>query len=299
MIAPGSTPTPKAPPLVLDLDGSLRGLEGTQVIPLAGWQEAIRFGCGLAVWRRFETFLRERMPSRYGTVLMGSGDYHHLSHLLLKCLDRGEEFDVVVFDNHPDNMRFPFGIHCGSWVRHAANLPQVKTIHVLGICSQDVGWRHAWENYLAPIYRGRVHYWTLGVDTAWARGLGLGKGFHAFSAAADLIDAFTCRLAGSATPVYLSIDKDVLAPEVARTNWDQGRLGLDDIGRVVASLAGRLVGSDITGEISIHQYRSRWKRWLSALDDQPAVAPEALARWQAQQLEVNRQLLAWIAAAGR
>lgn len=286
------------PPLVLDFDGSLRGLEGARTLPLSDWQDTIRFGCGRSTWARFERFLDERMPERYGTVLMGSGDYHHLSHLLIKRLDCAVPFDVVVFDNHPDNMRFPFGIHCGSWVRHAAGLPRVRRIHVLGISSPDVGWRHAWENYLSPLYRGKVHYWTIGVDTGWARALGLARSFHSYRAVDQLIAGFTAMLRAADAAVYLSIDKDVLAPDVARTNWDQGQLGLDDVGRVIEALSGRLVGSDITGEISIHRYRSAWKRWLSALDDQPPVAPDALALWQAQQLGVNRSLLAWIDAAG-
>ncbi|HJW26816.1 MAG TPA: hypothetical protein VJ576_18100 [Rhodocyclaceae bacterium] len=286
-------------PLVLDLDGSLRCLEGAQVLPLGTWQEDIRFGCGAAVWKRFEGHLRERLPEDHGTVFLGSGDYHHLSHLLLKRLGPAGPFDLVVLDNHPDNMRFPFGIHCGSWVRHAARLPWIRTIHVVGICSDDVGRGHAWENHLLPLYRGRVRYWTIGVDTGWARAVGLAKAFRSFAGGGELVDAFVAAQAGESIPVYLSIDKDVLAPEVARTNWDQGRLDLDQVGRVIESLAGRLVGSDITGEVSIHRYRTPWKRWLSALDRQPPIPEATLAQWQAQQIDVNRRLLPWIEAAYR
>ncbi|MGE5493474.1 MAG: arginase family protein [Actinomycetota bacterium] len=288
-----------ATPLVLDLDGSLAGLREASFLPLAEWQEAIRFGCGMGVWRAFEKALAAQMPEDYGTVFLGSGDFHHLSHLLLKRLRYSGPFDMVVFDNHPDNMRFPFGIHCGSWVRHAARLPGIRTIHVLGICSGDVGLAHAWENHLLPLYRGRVRYWTIGVDTGWAQAVGLGKSVRRFDTGDALIEAFTAQQRREDIPVYLSIDKDVLAPEVARTNWDQGELDLEQVGRIIESLAGRLVGSDITGEISIYRYRAAWKRWLSALDDQPAIPEDILAAWQAQQMAVNRRLLAWIEAAYR
>ena len=100
-------------PIALDIDGSLQGLEGTQTIDLSDWQEAIRFGCSWSTWKRFRSFLNERLPDRYGPVCMGSGDFHHISHLLLDRICHSEPFDVVVLDNHPDNMRFPFGIHCG------------------------------------------------------------------------------------------------------------------------------------------------------------------------------------------
>lgn len=286
----------KKQPLVLDLDGSLRGLEGAQTLPLAAWQERIRLGCGWPVWKRFERYLEARLPERYGTVFLGSGDYHHLTCLLLKRLSQARPLDVVVCDNHPDNLRFPFGMHCGSWVGHAARLPWIRTIHVLGICSADVSWRQAWKNHLLLLYRGRVRYWTIGVDTAWARALGLGESVREFASGDELIDSFTAMQAREGTAVYLSIDKDVLAPHVARTNWDQGRLDLEQLGRVIRSLSGRLVGSDITGEISIHRYRTPWKRWLSALDGQPQVAEETLPHWQAQQMDINRRLLAWIEA---
>lgn len=284
-------------PLALDLDGSLLGLAGVQRLELGDWQEAVRFGCGHSVWRRFRDCLEARLPRRYGTVLMGSGDFHHVSHLLLQRLTAPEPVDVVVFDNHPDNMRFPFGIHCGSWVRHASLLPNVGTVHVVGICSTDVGRGQAWENYLLPLHRGKVRYWALGVDTAWVGALGQRAGAVTCAATDELIERFITALEATGRPIYLSIDKDVLDPAVARTNWDQGRLDVAAIEHVIAALSGRLVGSDITGEVSLYHYRTPWKRWLSARDAQPAISAELLADWQTQQMAVNRRLLASLAAA--
>ncbi|MDB5815114.1 MAG: hypothetical protein JWM03_949 [Rhodocyclales bacterium] len=283
--------------LVLDFDASLQAFPDADIVPLTDWQEAVRFGCGMTTWRKLASELQAKIPPDHGTVFMGSGDFHHISHLLIARCPSTQPFDVVVFDNHPDNMRFPFGIHCGSWVRHVAALPHVRTVHVVGISSGDVGWRHAWENYLLPLYAGRIHYWTLGVDTRWAGVVGLASRFHSFTHRKALIEAFIAWLQRDDTSVYLSIDKDVLDASVARTNWDQGHFLLEDIERVIAELQGRLVGSDITGEISIHHYRARWKRWLSAMDEQPVIAPEQLAAWQAQQIAVNHRLLTGIRAA--
>lgn len=281
-----------SPPLLLDLDGSLLGLDQGTVVPLRAWQEAIRFGCGRRIWREFARSLRAALPAKYGTVLCGSGDFHHVSHLLLSFLSPPRPIDVIVLDNHPDNMRFPFGIHCGSWVRHAAELPQVRRIHVVGITSPDVGLGQAWENHLLPLYRGKVNYWTQGVATGWARQIGLGSAIHSHANSDDMIAALGERLAADPAPVYLSIDKDVFAPEVVRTNWDQGRLSLGHVHRVIELVADRLIGSDITGEVSVHAYRTRWKRWLSARDSQPEIPLATLAEWQAQQMALNRSLLA-------
>jgi len=286
-------------PLILDFDASLQGLSGAHRLDLTAWQDRIRFGCGGASWRALEAYLDLLMPDEYGTVLMGSGDFHHVSHLLIKRRQFDEPINVVVCDNHPDNMRFPFGIHCGSWVKHVASLPQVAKVHVVGISSADVGWAHAWENHLRPLYAGRVCYWTLGVDTRWAGMLGLADAFRSFTDKQSLLDALNHTLTAERRPSYLSIDKDVLSERVARTNWDQGSLTLDDLQQVIAALAGRIVGSDITGEVSIHHYQSRWKRLLSALDQQPVIAEDVLATWQAQQLAANRTILAQIAAASR
>lgn len=287
-------------PLILDVDNSLAGLADVPSIGLGDWQEAIRFGCSGATWRKFRAHLAGRLPHACGTVFMGSGDFHHISHLLLERFAGQTPFDVVVLDNHPDNMRFPFGIHCGSWVMHAARLPQVRRIHVLGITSGDIAWPHAWENYLLPLWRGKLRYWSIGVETGWSGYLGLSDCFRNCADPGRLVDGFLAALpADIPGDVYLSIDKDVLAPDVARTNWDQGCLDLDNVRRLIEGMAGRLIGSDVTGEVSQHAYRTPWKRWLSAADQQAPVPDDVLPAWQAQQIAVNRRLLGWLQAASR
>ena len=286
-------------PIALDIDGSLQGLEAMQTIQLSDWQEAIRFGCSWSTWNRFRGVLNERLPDRCGPVCMGSGDFHHISHLLLERICHSEPFDVVVLDNHPDNMRFPFGIHCGSWVFHAAKLPQIRCVHVLGITSADVSFRHAWENHLLPVFQGKIRYWTTGVNTHWVNSCGLAKTITSFRNAQALIDQFIAEceihIPGA---VYLSIDKDVFATDVVRTNWDQGCFNLDNVRQLIELFKGRLIGSDITGEVSVHHYQTSWKRWLSAMDRQPSIPAEALTEWKTQQTAVNRQLLNWLTAVG-
>lgn len=282
-------------PLILDLDGSLAGLERGTRLPLGEWQEAVRFACTPAAWRRFGETLRPHLAQRErGPVLLGSGDFHHLTQLLLASLAPPRPIDVVVLDNHPDNMRFPFGIHCGSWVAHAARLPQVRRIHVAGICSTDVAWWRAWENRLMPLAAGKLIYWPLGVDARWADRLARRPAAPPVGGIDELLDRLIHALRADPAPVYLSIDKDVLAPEVVRTNWDQGRLDLPALARVIDAVSGRLVGSDITGEVSRYAYRSIWKRWLAARDRQPDIPPNDLPAWQAAHLRVNHTLLDWL-----
>lgn len=287
-----------ADPVVLDLDGSVRALDGATRIPLGDWQEAIRFGCGWGSLQAFDRVLAAHLPQRQGTVFTGSGDFHHLTYLLVRRLAARGPFRVLVFDNHPDNMRFLFGIHCGSWVRYVARLPWVTRVDVVGITSSDIGARHAWENYLGPLRAGRVRYWSVGVDTRWAARLGLGSAFRSFDQTPEMLACLHEDLALDANPVYLSIDKDVLAADVVRTNWDQGMLGESALLATIDALRGRMLGSDITGEISSYRYRSRWKRWLSNADGQTPIASMQLAEWQIQQHALNVRLLARLAQPG-
>jgi hypothetical protein len=284
------------PTVVLDIDGSVGAMPDSAVLPLRSWEEKIRFACGMRTFDNFSRTLDRLLPERYGTVFLGSGDFHHLSHALIARLSTEGLFKVVVLDNHPDNMRFPFGIHCGSWVRHVAALPWVSHVHVLGITSHDVTAKHAWENYFTPLRRGKLTNWCIGVDTGWAARLGLGERFLSFESTTDLIDRFSESCRGDSTPIYLTIDKDVLSPTAAWTNWDQGCMRESDTLEIIRRCEGRLVGSDITGDVSSYRYRSTWKRWLSALDKQPAVSENDLARWQRDQRAINLRLLDAISA---
>jgi hypothetical protein len=57
----------------------------------------------------------------------------------------------------------------------------------------------------------------------------------------------------SAEAVYISIDKDVLSREYARTDWDQGDMSLDQLFASIRdiSLRHRIIGVDICGELSL------------------------------------------------
>jgi hypothetical protein len=281
-------------PIVLDVDGSVGPLANRLVLPLREWEESIRFGCSLGRLRRFGAMLDEAMPPIHGTVFLGSGDFHHLTWQLVERVRGSERFQVVVLDNHPDNMRFPFGVHCGSWVRRVAMLPRVSHVHVIGITSSDIGRGHAWENYLGPLRARKLTYWSTNVDTTWATKVGLGHAFRSHASSSDMVDAFVGMQANRTEPVYLSIDKDAYAADVARTNWDQGTLSEAGGAAILDAVRGRVIASDVTGEISRYRYKSWWKRRLSAMDGQEEIDAMRIAQWQAEQHALNERLLTLI-----
>ena len=280
-----------ATPLVLDFDASAGTPLGSIVVPLADWHQRIRFGCSLRTFDALRRHVLPLLPRDAGPVLTGSGDFHHASLLLIERLADQGPLDVVVFDNHPDNMRYPWGIHCGSWVAHVARLPLVRHVQVMGITSNDVSLSHALENRLVPLWRGRVSYWCIGRDARWARWSGLKGVIRSFASAEQMLDAFAAQQASSQAPVYLSIDKDVLSTRVARTNWDQGVMDEEDLCRAIAAVSSRLVGCDITGDLSAARYEARWKRWLSQWDGQAELAAEQIREWQAAHHILNERLI--------
>lgn len=289
---------PFLPPVILDFDNSVEKFKDECRIPLQTWQEKIRFGCSHKQFAELGQHLNQALPAQYGCVLMGSGDYHHITQLLLKRLPTDEPIQLIVCDNHPDNMRYPLGIHCGSWVYWASRLPQVKSIDVLGICSQDISVKHCWENHLTPLRSGKLTYWNIGVNTHWLKWVGAKNSAPTFSNVDQLMESFLAQMDPS-LPIYLSIDKDVLSDTVVNTNWDQGQFLQSHLEQLIAACHGRLVGADINGEVSEYTYQSRVKRFLSACDGQEPIASAVLADWQRVQNELNQQLVVDIQGAFR
>jgi Arginase family len=289
-------------PLILNFDNSQGAVPNASELALGDWQEAIRFGCTLKTFAQFSQILQQQLPEHYGTVLLGSGDFHHLSWPLIEKQQQQGPFQVVLFDNHPDNMRFAMGIHCGSWVRKVALLPYVSHVHVLGVTSPDIALGSLWQQYWMPLLKAKVTYWCMDVDTDWTKYLGLAKAYKSFAHPDALIEAFLASepISGkNALPTYLTIDKDVLSPEAVSTNWDQGRMLERHLLQVIDALKGRVIGSDITGEVSLWQYQTWWKRKLSEMDGQTELSAEQVDIWQKQQQALNARLLTAIAASTR
>jgi hypothetical protein len=277
--------------LILDFDGSAGPLPGAAVVPLRDRQEEIRFGCRLSSLRRLGRDLAPHLDGNPRIVFAGSGDYHHVSYVLIERLRKlGTRIEVVVFDNHPDNMLVPFGIHCGSWVGAVSRLPFVSRVHVAGITSPDVEGAHALENQLAPLRGGKVVYWTVGCNLAALHRLGAAPS-RSFATIAEMLEALGNALAETANPLYLSIDKDVLAPDVVRTNWDQGVMRFEELASAIETLQPRIVASDVVGDVSPYRYRGWLKRLLSRWDGQQAVPAASLDGWQTAQRGVNARLL--------
>jgi arginase family enzyme len=192
----------------------------------------------------------------------GSGDFHHVSLALLRRIK--SPVNLLVIDNHPDWMRgVPF-LHCGTWVNHAARLPQVRRVfHVGGDVDFDNSYR-----WLAP--------WRLlkkGTITVLPGIRSFQKGAWSFiphkpvRPAADqpatagrlqeLLWLYRADLARY--PLYISLDKDVMKASDAVVNWDSGHLTLAEIRLLLHAFLekarGNLIAMDIVGDWSVVKIR--------------------------------------------
>lgn len=282
--------------LILDFDASVRLVPEAEILAVEDWQEAIRFGCRKRVLADFGRYMATALETNPRVVFMGSGDFHHVSYLLIeRRRTLGVPIQIVVFDNHPDNMRYPFGIHCGSWVWHVSRLPFVARVVVVGIASSDVAAGRLWENHLAPLYAGKVVYFCVQRSVTALRRIGV-RHAHSFLSTAAMLSGLTSALADWAEPIYLSIDKDVLAPGVVQTNWDQGVMQFEDLRLAIESLRDRVVGADVVGDVSVYRYRGRFKRILQGLDRQPEIPACSLGQWQERHRAVNLELMSVLLA---
>ena len=138
-----------------------------------------------------------------GIHLIDSGDYHYVTKLWTDKIDH--PFSLIVFDHHPDMQPplFEGLLSCGCWVRTVLDTnPHVQKVCIVGATEK--------LKQETAGYDGRLVYFseqTLCLREAW----------HVFS-----------RLWLN-EPVYISIDKDVLTPRQATTNWDQGSLSLGQL----------------------------------------------------------------------
>lgn len=306
------------PPVVqiLDLDGSVTTQSALlrryapQIVPVRSWGPAIRLACG---WRRFARFigaLQAFRPTRTDTVviiLLGSGDFHHVSLELLQSV-RGP-LNLLVLDLHPDWMRGVPLLHCGTWLCHAARLPHVGRIfHVGGDVDFDNGYR-----WLAPwplLESGKLIVFP--ALRRFCRGRWRSVPHEPLRAAPDapvtreriaaLLAPFRDEL--SRRPLYVSIDKDVLCAAEAAVNWDSGHLTLPEVAAVLEVFleyaGGRLAGADIGGDWSPVITQGALRALLDRLEH-PRLSVDAAAATRRNE-HVNLALLEClgaIPAAGR
>lgn len=263
---------------LLDLDGSLpdqpalaQRIGEAQVIGLRDLGDELRLWASPAALARFRQRLEQAGPppgSGPEVTFIGSGDYHHLAATLIGRA--ATPLSVIHFDNHPDWVRLPPAWHCGSWVNRVLEMPDVARVVTVGPCSDDLVWPQLKGGNLAALKIGRLQIWPWRHAPSRMLG-GPPLVWHNLGDDANWTERFSVILEDLPTlAVWVSIDKDVLAPENAATNWDQGQMPLSALIQALRQVGHHrhIVGIDVCGEYSPARFSSPFKR-LSAWLDHP------------------------------
>lgn len=158
-----------------------------------------------------------------GITLIGSGDFHYVTYLLLKEIKH--PFALILFDHHTDlddkAVQENMPISCGSWVSFALkDIPYLSKAILIGPKS------------------------CTAVNAA-------NKTLHIIPYEPENHQVIVRLLANMKNePVYISIDKDVLKREEAITNWDQGVMTVAALLfylRIIRKET-KVIGLDICGE---------------------------------------------------
>jgi hypothetical protein len=304
---------------IIDLDGSLplqrKLLRVYQpaIYRARKWGPRIRLACSWSRFQRLERVLTSLLGNSVDrqpvVTLYGSGDFHHVSLGLLRRQSRA--FNLLVIDNHPDWMRgLPF-LHCGSWLNHAAALPQVRRVfHVGGDVDFDnhYRWMAPWrllETRKMIVFPARRAF----RNGRWAKvanqpfqtlpSNGAEKIVMPEARLRELLSPFLRELAD--LPLYISLDKDVMVPASAVVNWDSGHLSLAQTRTVLETFltaaGGNLAGADLVGDWSPIRVDGIFRRFLSSIEH-PALTVDCLAATEANE-RTNLALLKTIVELGK
>lgn len=146
-----------------------------------------------------------------------SGNYHYMSLFFMRKIT--VPYTLLLLDNHPDTKPAAFGgiTSCGGWVREASeSFSNLECIIMAGVD----------ETLLeeeSPLPEKAVS--------------------ASLSEVPSLLKTIN-------TPLYISLDKDIMSEEYARTDWSQGPYSLDEIINVLKAAfdTNKVIGFDICGE---------------------------------------------------
>lgn len=164
-----------------------------------------------------------------GISFIGSGNYHYVTHLLIKELKT--PFTLVLFDSHTDMMPAPdeFLLSCGSWALSAlTQLENLKYMVIIGVLQE--------QKEFIPHYL---------LDKLFI------VSSHTLRRHQSIVDKVVAAI--PTDHVYISIDKDVLSKRDAVTNWEQGEMALEQLLYLVEQIGKRKVvgGLDVCGEYPV------------------------------------------------
>jgi arginase family enzyme len=234
------------------------------VVDARAWGPQLRFS---APQRLIAEFYKEHETNLASPFLLyGSGDFHYLTALRLRCVAR--PIVVVSFDNHPDWDVRPPKWGCGGWVNRALELPHVRHVSVWGCGNFECWWPHQifGNRYAERAGTLEVHPWAddRPMKDRQRQGAILRDNWR------EHFEQFLKSL--GETSAYVTIDLDCLRAQEAVTNWENGRFSIADLEWALGKLreSSQILGGDICGAYSKPEY-ARFKQRFDAEFDHPKI----------------------------
>lgn len=154
-----------------------------------------------------------------GIHFIDSGNYHYMTRI---WMDKAKNpFSLLVFDNHTDMQPPAFGglLSCGGWIADA--LESVKLLdHVFLVGPDQLAFHQVQQ-----VYKERVTFFSR-EDLQAARQTNSSSGVAA--SFLEMLSEYE-KKTGKFSPVYLSVDKDVLNEQEVKTTWSQGDMSLTEL----------------------------------------------------------------------
>ncbi len=181
-------------------------------------------GTSCCLDRKTREWLEERIEAEGtgGIHFLDSGNYHYMTRLWIEQIT--QPFDLLVLDHHTD-MEVPMLkelLTCGSWLRDAVEGQEnLKEVYLIGPEQKDV-------DRIEDCHEERMHIITQ-------------EQMHQESRR---------KKAEGGRPIYISIDKDVMGEQWARTAWTQGDMTLEEMCGILDDFIKKreVLGVDICGE---------------------------------------------------
>lgn len=213
------------------------------------------------------SLIESRIKSSSGDPItfLGSGDFHHISEILISQFI--EPISCISFDFHPDWEIAPPRFGCGSWVSEVLRKKNILKFILVGASSNDLDSFHIQNGNLDSLKDDRVeiypyaHQASLTFFKKIPRNVSIGVldgvlferiYWHELKDR-NLNEFFPSVLRRMPQKkVYISIDKDCLKNGFSLTNWEEGMLSLDELLLMLKLIKDNLdiVGVDITGDYS-------------------------------------------------
>jgi len=280
---------------VLNFDDSLTRQQNllsrykTEIIDLKGLALEARLWMDKKTKNEIER--RIQGSPKNSVTFIGSGDFHHISSILIN--EFKEPVSVIIFDFHPDLDSLPPHMACGSWVNQILKKKNIAKCILIGVSSDDISSWSLQSANLSSLKDNRVEIYPYmhepsrvffkrvpdNVCLEVKRKLLFSTIYWNELKGKNLREFFLSVLKRIPTKqVYISIDKDCLKKEDALTNWEEGYLSLEELLLMLKLIKENLdiAGADITGDYSRICIKNKFKKFFSRLDHPKELAVDGV-----------------------